>query len=100
MALAQDRALQLYCADDYLDLTLVHLDRAACLIHSGDIQVGARHLVRVLSELAPEHLDRLVVERAHAVIGQVPGSEVDAPAVREARDFLTMIEFTSSGLAR
>ena len=97
---AQDRALKLYCADDYLDLTLIHLDRAACLIHNGDIQVGARHLVRVPNELAPEHLDRLVVARAHAVIGQVPDNEADSPPVREARDFLNMIHFTGSGLSR
>src|SRR5262249_11873708 len=41
--LAQRRALELYPASDYLDRTLIHLDRAACLVHDGDIRAAVTH---------------------------------------------------------
>lgn len=93
---AQDRALELYPRTEYMDRTLIHLDRVACLIHDGEIQIGSRQLVHDLCSLPAEHLDRLVVARAEAIIGQVPNSEIDSPAVRDAHDFLAMININDT----
>ena len=95
---AQDRALELYPPTDFMDRTLINLDRVACLIHDGDSQIGARQLVNALCDLPAEQLDRLVVARAEAIIGQVPASEINSPAVREAHDFLAMINFNDTEL--
>lgn len=85
---AQERALELYPKANYLDRALIHLDHAACLIHDGDSQTGARHLVHTLSALPAEQLDRLLITRAETVIDQTPPGGTNTPAYLEARDFL------------
>src|SRR5204862_2596882 len=40
---AQRRALELYPDSDFLDRTLVHLDRATCLANDGDVPTAMHH---------------------------------------------------------
>jgi hypothetical protein len=88
---AHDRALELYPKANYLDRTLIHLDRAACLIHDGDTRTGAHHLVQTLAALPAEQLDRLLITRAEAVIDRTPCGDMNSPAVLEARDLLAAV---------
>ncbi|MFI5933850.1 hypothetical protein [Actinoplanes sp. NPDC051494] len=97
---AQDRAMQLYPEFNYLDRTLVHLDRAACLIHGGDFRAGSIHVQHVLSRLTADQHDRLVVTRAEAVLSLVPAIETSSSAVRDAHDYLATISLDNMEFPR
>ncbi len=98
---AQERALELYPAANYLDRTLIHLDQAACLIQDGDVRNGNRHVVKVLSALPTQQLDRLVIGRAEAIVGSTPPAHAAvSSAVREAHEFLAMIKSTGAELSQ
>nr|MDT0667184.1 XRE family transcriptional regulator [Micromonospora sp. DSM 115978] len=68
---ATDRALALYPATDYMDRTLVQLDRADCLIHNGEVAEGAAQIVHALLELPTQRRDGLIVQRARGLAQDV-----------------------------
>lgn len=96
---AQDRALQLYPDADYLDRALIGLDRAACLVHDGDIWEGAQQLTGVLTTLTPPQRDQLVLARARRILDTVPAARHGTPAVRDAHDLLAICATTTEPTA-
>jgi tetratricopeptide (TPR) repeat protein len=92
---AQERALQLYPDADYLDRALIGLDRAACLLHDGDIREGAQQLTGVLSTLTPLQRDALVLTRARKILDTVPAARHGTPAVSDAHDLLAICATTT-----
>lgn len=50
---AQQRALELYDAGDYLDRTLVHLDRVDCLARDGDTPAAVAYAAGPMAALTP-----------------------------------------------
>ncbi|MBO3743994.1 hypothetical protein [Actinoplanes flavus] len=60
--------------DEHLDPTLVHLDRAICMINNGDITQGVHHASTVLLDLPTDFRPAIVIRRANAVAAAVPGT--------------------------
>lgn len=86
---ATDRALALYPATDYMDRTLIQLDRADCLIHDGEVAEGAAQIAHALLELPPQRRDGLIVQRARSLAQDVAPHQA-VPAVRQLRDLLQL----------
>ncbi len=90
-AAAQDAALALYPASQFVDPALVELQRAMCIVAAGDPSEGARHTVRTLQALPQGFRDNALVRRTAALsLGVVPERARALPAVAEARELLAL----------
>jgi transcriptional regulator with XRE-family HTH domain len=87
---AQDAALGSFPSGERLEPTLVHLDRAACLLEQGDIVGGVEHATSVLTGLSEEFRPPIVVQRARALGSAIPPQRRGIPAVRHFRDVLAI----------
>ncbi|PKK15198.1 MAG: hypothetical protein BUE48_006515 [Thermomonospora sp. CIF 1] len=61
---ALSRALRLYAPTDWVDLTLVRLDRAACRMHAGHPEAALEVAQEAITELPPDHRSDILVHRA------------------------------------
>jgi tetratricopeptide (TPR) repeat protein len=90
-AAAQDAALALYPASQFIDPALVELHRAMCVIVAGDPGEGARHTIHTLQALPLDFRDNALIRRtATLALGVVPEQARTLPAVAEARELLAM----------
>lgn len=83
---AQRLALDLYPPDQYLDPTLLRLDRAMCLARSGEPEEAYRTATETLASLPDEHRTGMVLKYAadfHRVAGRT-----DIPARTEFAELL------------
>ncbi|MGW0822540.1 hypothetical protein [Streptomyces sp. NPDC002845] len=83
---AQRLALDLYPADEYLDPTLIRMDRAVCLARSGEPEEAYRTATEALTSLPDEHRTGMVLKYAadfHRVAGRT-----DIPARTEFAELL------------
>ncbi|WP_198939475.1 hypothetical protein, partial [Pseudofrankia sp. EUN1h] len=87
---ATDRALTLYPASDYMDRTLIQLDRADCLIHDGEVAEGAARVARTLLELPPGRRDGLILQRARGLAQATARHHRTLPAVRQLYEVLEL----------
>jgi transcriptional regulator with XRE-family HTH domain len=87
---AQDAALSTFAAEERLDPTLVHLDRAACLLKNGDVTAGAEYASDVLLGLSEEFRPSIVLRKARALTEAIPPSRRSNPAVRKFHDVLAL----------
>ncbi|KJE20110.1 Helix-turn-helix protein [Frankia torreyi] len=87
---AGDLALDLYPTGDYLDRTLIHLDRADCLIHDGHIIEGVAHAADVFLKLPPQHRSGLIAQRARELAQMIPPRHQALPAVRDLGEVLAL----------
>jgi tetratricopeptide (TPR) repeat protein len=87
---AQSRALDLYPSNDYLDRALIHLDRAACLIHDGDVTGALTHAARAVHDLSPAQRSGLIDLRAHGLLGTLTAQQRAQPAARDLREMLAL----------
>lgn len=85
---AQDRALDLYPRDDYLDRSLIGLDRAACLLRMHETQAAAQQLANVLNQVAPGQRAGLLSSRAREIIDTAPAGE-RTTTLRDINDLLS-----------
>jgi hypothetical protein len=69
---AQEDALAAFGPGERLDPTLVHMDRALCMVHEGDVGQAADYAIAVLQDLPSAYRPAIVLRRAHAVIEAVP----------------------------
>jgi hypothetical protein len=88
--LAQRRALELYPTSDYLDRTLIHLDRAACLIHDGEVDTAMNQAIGALRDLTPHQRSGLVDRRAGRLLETLDGRQQGLPATRDLREMLAL----------
>jgi hypothetical protein len=86
---AQQRALQLYPPSDYLDRTLLQLDRASCLAFDGDVTSAMGKAASAVGRLAPEQRSGMILMRGGQILGSLSDSQRELPAARDFRDFLT-----------
>lgn len=93
---AQDAALAAFGPDEMLDPTLVHLDRAFCIVQDGDTVAGADYAAKVLLELPTEYRPSIVLRRATAIADAVPPRQRTLPAVRRFHDVLALGTGTST----
>lgn len=87
---AHERALQLYPPSDYLDRSLIHLDRAACAARSGDGRSAAQQIIAVMTGLAPQQRSGLLQARAREVYHDIPAAQRTLAPVREVDDLLAL----------
>jgi tetratricopeptide (TPR) repeat protein len=85
---AQERALALYPANEYLDRTLVMLDHADCLVHDNDVPAAAEYATQALLNVGANQRDPMIENRARQVLSHVSARAAGAPAVRELHDVL------------
>lgn len=85
---ASRRAVALYPASFRRDLAQIELLRAFCLVRSGDVTGGARHVIDTMSGLPREQHVRPVVDLGQQVLDAVPAGERHLPGVREVREYL------------
>jgi len=86
--IAQDRALALYPYSDYLDRTLLELDRASCLAYGGDATAAMTHAIQTLVGLSDEQRRGLVLLRGRQVFDSLSTSQRALPAARDFQDLL------------
>ncbi|MEV6303883.1 helix-turn-helix transcriptional regulator [Actinoplanes sp. NPDC051861] len=87
---AQDDALATFGPGEKLDPTLVHLDRALCMVTAGDIPGGVDHASQVLLNLPVAYRPTIVLRRGHAVATAVPEHRRALPAVRALHEALAI----------
>ena len=85
---AQRRALELYPDSDYLDRTLVHLDRAACLAQCGDTSAAMTYATAALGPLRQDERQGLLTSRGHEILRALPERARALPPAREFQDLL------------
>ncbi|MFG1676358.1 helix-turn-helix domain-containing protein [Micromonospora sp. NPDC049282] len=95
---AQDRALELYPPEDYLDRSLIGLDRAVCLLHLHEAQAAAQQLADVLKQVGPDQRIGLLSNRAREILNKVPESQRKAPELRDIDDLLPSFASTKKEL--
>ncbi|MCC9307661.1 helix-turn-helix domain-containing protein [Kitasatospora sp. RB6PN24] len=86
----QQRALELYPAEQRLDRALVQLDRAECLTHDGRLADGAALAVETIEAMPVEHRSALLLYRARELADSVPTTDRRLPEVRVLHDLLAL----------
>jgi len=87
---AQQKALALYPASYPRGPAQIELQRAFCLVRSGDVGVGADHALSVMTALPAEHHVRPVVDLGHKVLQAIPATEANRPGVARFREYLAL----------
>lgn len=85
---AQERALALCPAGDYMDRAMIRLDRAVCLAHSGDTSEASRHASATLLSLNSAERQGIITLRAQELFGAIPAAEHNQPPVQELRELI------------
>ena len=87
---AQERALALVPAADFMDRALTRLDRAVCLARDGDASAAASEALDTLTGLSPEQRRGIISRRAEQLVARLPGPHRAPPPARELRDLLML----------
>jgi tetratricopeptide (TPR) repeat protein len=90
-ASAQAAALKLYPDDDARGPAQIELQRALCLVRSGDLEQGTRHAQAVLSQVPSMHAVRPIADLGHKVLKSVPARYLHNAGVAEYREFLASL---------
>lgn len=85
---AQQRALAICPASDYMDRTLTRLDRADCLAHDGDTDGAVTVTTDALVKLTADQRQGIISTRVQTTITALPADEQTRPAVRDLYDLL------------
>lgn len=85
---AQERALELYPEDDYMDRALVRLDQARCMAAGGDPCATLAHATAALAELDDERRKGLIALYAQELLASLPLAGLPSSAVREFQELL------------
>ncbi len=87
---AQQAALALYVHsyDHLRGPAQIELQRALCLVRSGDIALGAGHAQTVITDLPVMHRCRVVADLGQKVLGAIPANERRHSSVQEYRECL------------
>lgn len=87
---AQERALELCMPGDYTDWAMIRLDRAACLVFSGEAAEGLAYAADTLTALTEDRRSGIIAQRGHQILADLPSSQRRVSAVRDFRDVLMM----------
>jgi tetratricopeptide (TPR) repeat protein len=88
--LAQDRALDLVPAEDFMDRAFTHLDRAECLARDGDPAAAATQALNTLVGLTDPQRQGIIKGRARQLVQSFQRQHPALPPARELRDLLTL----------
>lgn len=84
----QRRALALYRPNEYLDPTLIQLDRATCMATTGEPDEACAHVSGTIAAAPAEHRAGLVAHYAKRFLAQLPTPVQHSPHGRELRKLL------------
>ena len=87
---AQQRALELYPASDYMDRALIWLDRASCLAHDGDVPAAMAQATGALAGLTGHQRNGLITLRGQEIFDSLSPRQRALPPAREFRDVLML----------
>lgn len=85
---AQNRALSLYATTDLVDRSHIYLDRAMCLLRSGDLVEACNSTSRVLSQLPTDTGIGAVIAEAQEIRLAVPSQHTSHASVRELDELI------------
>lgn len=88
---AQDRALELYPADDFMDRALILLDRVDCLTADGEVSSAIELAMKTLTRLEPAQAQGLIVNRARETLRVLPYCEIHRPDALELREAIVLL---------
>lgn len=87
---AQDDALAAFGPGERLDPSLVHLDRALCMVNDGDVSQGADYASTLLLQLPTVYRPTIVLRRARAVADAIPVGRRATRPVRALHEALAI----------
>ncbi|MGH3832007.1 MAG: helix-turn-helix domain-containing protein [Pseudonocardiaceae bacterium] len=85
---AQERALSLCPTSDYMDRTMIHLDRAHCLAYDGDVTGAVATVVEATASLTDQQRHGIIAARVRKIIAILPPRHRALSAVRDLHDLL------------
>lgn len=85
---AQETALALCPASDYMDRTMTKLDRAHCLAYDGDVTGAVDVMVEATIPLTDQQRQGIIAGRVRETIAILPPQQKALPAVRDLHDLL------------
>jgi transcriptional regulator with XRE-family HTH domain len=88
--IAQTAALALNPRDDLRSPAQIELQRALCLVSSGDVLQGVRHAHSIIRNLPDAHRVRPVDDLGHKVLRAVPAAERHRAEVRDYHECLSL----------
>jgi tetratricopeptide (TPR) repeat protein len=86
---AQETALILYSDDNLRGRAQIGMQRALCLVRSGDLAQGTRHALDTIVNLSGVHRIRPIVDLGQKVLMAIPARERRQPWAQEYRECLT-----------
>jgi hypothetical protein len=87
---AQQRALELVPAGDFMDRTFTQLDRAMCLVSDGDVSGATSYALETLLGLTEQQRQGIISARARQLVDALPQQRHAPRPVRELRDLLAL----------
>jgi hypothetical protein len=85
---AQEAALSLCPASDYMDRTMIKFDRATCLAYDGDVTGAVAVMVEAATPLTDQQRQGIIAARVRGIIAILPPHHRALSAVRDLHDFL------------
>lgn len=85
---AQEMALTLCPASDYMDRTMTKLDRANCLAYDGDVTGAVAVMVEATTALTDQQRQGIIAARMRETTAALPPQRQALPAVRDLHDLL------------
>ena len=85
---AQTAALELFTITNLRGPAQIELQRALCMVRTGDITPAVAHAQAIMTSLPPEHYIRPVIDLGRRVLSAVPASDRNRSAVRSFRIYL------------
>ncbi len=85
---AQERALSLCPASDYMDRTMTRLDQAHCLAYDGDVTGAVAVMAEAMTPLNDQQRQGIIAVRAREIIAILSSNYRTLPAVRDLHDLL------------
>jgi len=87
---AQERALELCSQDNYTDWALTRLDRAQCLVYSGDVSDGLAYAIATMTSLTEAERRGIITLRGQQIAEALPEGAKKAVAARDFNDLLML----------
>lgn len=88
--IAQDRALELVPAEDFMDRAFTQLDRAECLVLDGDPAAATAYALDTLVGLTDEQRQGIIEGRARQMVQSLQRQHQALQPARELRDLLKL----------
>jgi hypothetical protein len=85
---AQERALSLCPASDYMDRAMTWLDRAHCLAYDGDVTAAVVVMEETVTPLSDQQRQGIIALRVREIVSILPPKHLALPAVQDLHDLL------------